>query len=85
MGVPALVSDRVGCQRDLVDDGETGWVFRAEDPADLRRQLGRALDTLGDESGRSRVRAAAIERISHYTYEQTTSGLLDALAGLHRA
>jgi glycosyltransferase involved in cell wall biosynthesis len=85
MGVPALVSDRVGCQRDLVDDGETGWVFRAEDPADLRRQLGRALDTLGDESGRARIKAAAIERISHYTYEQTTSGLLDALAALNPA
>jgi len=27
MGVPCMVSQRVGCQRDLVIPGETGWVF----------------------------------------------------------
>ncbi len=38
MGVPCLVSDRVGCQRDLVLDGETGWVFPAGDAAQLRER-----------------------------------------------
>jgi glycosyltransferase involved in cell wall biosynthesis len=36
MGVPALVSDLVGCQRDLVTEGETGWVFSAGTPDTLR-------------------------------------------------
>jgi glycosyltransferase involved in cell wall biosynthesis len=79
LGVPALVSDRVGCQRDLVTDGETGWVFRAADPADLGARLGAALDALADPGARERFRAAALGRISGYTYAQTTAGLLAAL------
>jgi len=82
MGVPALVSDRVGCQRDLVSGGETGWVFRVETAGDLAVQLGTALDALAEPGGRERFRAAALERISGYTYAQTTAGLLAALAGL---
>jgi glycosyltransferase involved in cell wall biosynthesis len=35
LGVPCLVSDLVGCQRDLVTPGETGWVFSADDPEAL--------------------------------------------------
>jgi glycosyltransferase involved in cell wall biosynthesis len=78
MGVPALVSDRVGCQRDLVTHGETGWVFKANDPADLSRVLDAALRTPQDEQ--RRISAAAAARVSRYTYEQTTAGLQRALA-----
>lgn len=83
MGTPALVSDLVGCQRDLVRDGETGWVFRAEDSAALAGSLGRALAALnGPESRRRELRDAVAQRISGYTYAQTTAGLLAALASL---
>jgi glycosyltransferase involved in cell wall biosynthesis len=82
LGVPALVSDRVGCQRDLVTEGETGWVFPAENGGLLRERLGAALDALADPGFRARRREAVLERISHYTYEQTTAGLLAALASL---
>lgn len=80
MGVPALVSDRVGCQRDLVTDGETGWVFPAEDPAALQAKLVAALAAVrADREGfRTRVRA----RISGYSYAATTQGLLHALQGI---
>jgi glycosyltransferase involved in cell wall biosynthesis len=80
LGVPALVSDRVGCQRDLVTPGETGWVFRAGDAADLPAQLGRALETLSEPAARDRFRAAVRRRIAGYNYAQTTAGLLRALA-----
>ncbi len=82
LGVPCLVSDRVGCQRDLVTDGETGWVFPAEDPAALAPRLTVALATLADPTARARIRAAVAARIARYTYEQTTSGLLSALDSL---
>jgi glycosyltransferase involved in cell wall biosynthesis len=80
MGVPALVSDLVGCQRDLVTEGETGWVFRADDTGALQTKLGLALDTVADLASRERLRRAVMQRISGYTYAQTTSGLLAALA-----
>lgn len=81
MGVPCLVSDRVGCQQDLVSDGETGWVFSAEDGASLRSALSRAL--LDIASRQNALRLAVLQRISRYTYEQTTKGLKQALAASH--
>ena len=77
MGVPCLVSDRVGCQQDLVSDGETGWVFRADDPAHLQVKLAEALTTNLDPL---KPRVAA--RIAGYTYAATTQGLLQALEHL---
>jgi glycosyltransferase involved in cell wall biosynthesis len=78
MGVPCLVSDRVGCQRDLVLDGETGWVFRASDASHLREKLATAL--AAPPAQLEKIKRAAAEKISHYTYAQTTEGFLRALA-----
>jgi len=77
MGVPCLVSDRVGCQRDLVTDGETGWVFRADDPAHLKVKLAEALAA---DLATLKPRVAA--RIAGYTYAATAQGLLRALEHL---
>ena len=80
LGVPCLVSDLVGCQRNLVLPGETGWVFPAGDTAALPSALRDALRTSPDELARLRQNVAA--NISGYTYEQTSGGLLAALASL---
>ncbi len=74
LGVPCLVSDRVGCQRDLVTEGETGWVFRADDPAQLREKLA---DALAADLAPFRPRVAA--RIAGYTYAAAATGLLAAV------
>jgi len=80
MGVPCLVSDVVGCQRDLVTDGDTGWVFRAGDAAHLNLKLDEALEALSRDAAGFKARVLA--RIAGYTYEQATEGLLSALAAL---
>jgi glycosyltransferase involved in cell wall biosynthesis len=77
LGVPCLVSHRVGCQRDLVTEGETGWTFPAEDSAALVATLRRALHDVASRG--PQLRAAVAERISHYTYSQATEGLLNAM------
>jgi glycosyltransferase involved in cell wall biosynthesis len=79
LGVPALVSDLVGCQRDLVTDDQTGWVFSATEPGALRSKLSVALTTLADPTAAARLRANVASRISGYTYKETTAGLLAAL------
>jgi glycosyltransferase involved in cell wall biosynthesis len=81
MGVPCLVSDLVGCQRDLVLDGETGWVCRAGDATHLREKLAVALATPPGQL--EKIKHAIAEKISHYTYAQTTEGFLRALAFAH--
>lgn len=70
MGVPCLVSDLVGCQQDLVTDGETGWVFRADDRAHLRAKLQEAL-----AADRPALRPAIAARMRGYTYEAAAAGL----------
>ncbi|SDS64224.1 glycosyltransferase family 4 protein [Opitutus sp. GAS368] len=80
LGVPCLVSDLVGCQRDLVTPGETGWVFPAADPAALAAALRTALRTPPEEM--SRLRRNACATAGRYTYQQTSDGLLAALASL---
>jgi glycosyltransferase involved in cell wall biosynthesis len=82
LGVPTLVSDLVGCQRDLVTDGETGWVFRANDSHAIREKLATALAALADPAARQRIRGNVAARIAGYTYQQTTDGLLAALASV---
>ena len=83
LGVPCLVSDLVGCQRDLVVPGETGWVFPASDMDALATTLRRALEIPDAEL--ARLRTNCLARIAGYTYEQTTAGLMAALAYLKPA
>ncbi len=77
LGVPCLVSDLVGCQRDLVSEGETGWVFVANDPEGLPAALTRALKTVRGDTTALRQRIAA--RIAGYTYADSSRGLMAAL------
>ena len=69
--------DRVGCQRDLVSDGETGWVFPAGSHHGLRNALARALTDTARDSEYFRKRV--LERIASYTYATASSGLAQAL------
>ena len=77
LGVPCLVSDRVGCQRDLVTEGETGWVFPATDQAGLQAALGRALTALNGDTAALRRNIAT--RIGGYSYAAAGHGLQAAL------
>jgi glycosyltransferase involved in cell wall biosynthesis len=77
LGVPCLVSDRVGCQADLVTDGETGWVFSIEEPEGLRLALDRALADIASKQDELRQRVR--ERIRAYTYAQAADGLAEAV------
>jgi glycosyltransferase involved in cell wall biosynthesis len=79
-GVPCLVSDRVGCQQDLVTDGETGWVFSITDPDGLRRALEKAL--AANAQDHARLRANVALRIACYTYEQAGAGVLQAIQAI---
>ena len=82
MGVPCIVSELVGCQKDLVTQGETGWVFDPSRPGALGSALSEALGALASPPRRAEIRSAVEKRISGYTYAQTTDGLVAALGAL---
>lgn len=76
-GLPAIVSDRVGCQKDLVEEGRTGCVFPVGDTA----SLGRAMAFMVENEGiRKNMGASARERIESYAYDRVVEGILKALA-----
>lgn len=80
LGVPCLVSDVVGCQRDLVHPGETGWIFPAGDPVALSAVLRTALRATPGEI--QRLGHNCIQTAGRYTFAQASEGLQQAIASL---
>jgi glycosyltransferase involved in cell wall biosynthesis len=85
LGVPAVVSDCVGCGPDLIIPGVTGWTFRCGDIMDLQRALGAAINSGSGE--RSAMSAAVRKHVAQYSVEHATAGLMKAVravtAGSH--
>jgi len=80
MGVPCLVSSRVGCQLDLVTSGKTGWVFDPTEPDALEAALSQAFSELESPERAAELRREVKSRVSEYDYGKTTEGLLAALS-----
>jgi glycosyltransferase involved in cell wall biosynthesis len=79
-GLPAVVSDRVGCQPDLVRDGVTGAVAPLGDVAALTDALRR----VRDHRDRGELAARCQEHIARYSYDSATRGLVTAATRLAR-
>ncbi len=73
-GLPAVVSDAVGCAPDLIEPGVTGEIFRSGSMTDLCAVLQRALALTHSEVVRTRCR----EKIQNYTVEKAAAGLASA-------
>jgi len=75
-GRAVVVSDEAGCARDLVRDGETGFVTKSRDV----QALAEALRKLTSEPGlAARMGTAGAERIRDWDYEADLRGLKAAL------
>jgi glycosyltransferase involved in cell wall biosynthesis len=80
MARAVIVSDRVGCARDLVEHGASGLVFPAGNVDALTQALAQALsDRARLEAWGQRGRAI----IRQFDYRSATAGLLEALRGLN--
>lgn len=82
-GVPAVVSDAVGCGPDLIEEGRTGMIFPLDDiPA-----LARAIEAvLAFDPVRTRETIAA--RMAVYSPNRTAQGIIEAavvVVGLRRS
>ena len=76
-GLPAIVSDRVGCGPDLVIDGETGRIFPFGDVGALARTL---LAMSADGVARSAMGRRARAHVASYSAERAVEGTLQAVA-----
>jgi glycosyltransferase involved in cell wall biosynthesis len=76
-GLPAIVSDRVGCAEDLVVPSSTGLLYRSGDASELGRRL---VEMASNGEARSEMGRAACELVTHhYTVERAVVGTIEAL------
>jgi len=73
---PVIVSDQVGCSRNLVRNGVNGFVVKACDVHRLAEALGAVLG--GDETWRT-MGARSLEIIESYSFDGNVEGLRQAL------
>ncbi len=78
-----IVADEVGCQPDLVADGENGCVFPAQNVAALAEALERVL---ADPATCRKMGRRSLERIQAFSFEANVQGLMRAFAaaGKHK-
>jgi glycosyltransferase involved in cell wall biosynthesis len=76
-GRAVVVSDDVGCQEDLVREGETGAVFPVGNVAALAAAIERVLAT---PETAARMGTAGRAHIGRFSFEQDLAGLRQALA-----
>jgi glycosyltransferase involved in cell wall biosynthesis len=75
-GKTIIVSDEVGCQRDLITDGVNGKVFPAGNIEALCVAL---VSVLRDEQGRREMGSRSLKRINLWSFEEDIQGLRQAL------
>lgn len=82
-GLPAIVSDRVGCGPDLVTDGETGFIFRFADIDHLSRRLAE-MANLAEPERRAMGERARERLFTHYSIERAVENTVTATLALAR-
>lgn len=80
-GLPAIVSDRVGCAPDLIVQGKTGAVF----PSESVEGLAEALETIAPLVGRSQTRADCRAQVAGYTINSAAEGIATAFHQMAKA
>ncbi len=72
-GCPAIVSDRCGCAPDLIVEGETGYVFKMGDAADLAAKMSLIKTNLSDVT---KVANDCITLMQKFTPERAAAQIL---------
>jgi glycosyltransferase involved in cell wall biosynthesis len=75
-GLPALVSDRVGCGPDLVLDGVTGRIFPFGNVSELARRM---VEIAANPAGLRAMGEKARDHIGQYTVEKAIEGTIRAI------
>lgn len=79
-GIPAIVSQAVGCAPDLIQRGKTGAVFRTDDVGAMAHAIEEVL-----RADRHTVERALAERIAAYSPSAAAAGIMDGVMKLRRS
>ena len=75
-GLPIIVSDMVGCAKDLVKNGENGFIYPALNVEKLSYFLKKLLE---DEKLRKKMGKKSFEIIKKWDYKRSIEGILSAI------
>jgi glycosyltransferase involved in cell wall biosynthesis len=75
-GLPVVVSDKVGCAADLVQEGNNGFVVSSNDPAQLAARLGLLVESI---SLRRSFGEASLRLINQWTHDVAARGVIAAV------
>ncbi|TXB63711.1 glycosyltransferase family 4 protein [Vicingus serpentipes] len=75
-GIPAIVSDTVGCNTDLIEEEKTGFVFRSGDATDLSQKIDKMVEIL---SSKNDMNKNVLNHIKKYSLEETIKGYKKAI------
>lgn len=74
-GLPLVVSDRVGCGADLVEEGRNGFIVPHDSTAGLAEAIGRLIE---DPDLRQRFGRRSRARVGLYSIERAADGIVEA-------
>jgi len=74
-GLPVIVSDRVGCNSDLVDEGKTGFIYDATDVNQLAIQMEKLVS---DKSNSKKMGTNSLKKISGWTKKNEAENVVCA-------
>lgn len=77
-GLPAIVSDRVGCHEDLVIDGETGFVYEYGHTSDLAQKMTLMINQ--PQQCKAMGKSAQQRILERYNVENSVRATLDVLS-----
>lgn len=82
-GLPAIVSSKVGCSKDLVIAGETGFVYSCGDVALLAEAMQRLL---ADKATLTRMKESAFQRVAlQYSVDATAHQIIEGVRQVAQA
>jgi glycosyltransferase involved in cell wall biosynthesis len=76
--LPVVVTDKVGCAADLVEEGQNGFVVPADDAEALARRLGELVE---DPALRGRFGQHGRKLVERYGIDQAADGIVNACLG----
>lgn len=79
-GLPAIVSDQVGCGPDLIEHGETGFVYPMGDVAALAAQCRQIVQMRHADA--DLIRGAVLRRIDRYSCDAAVSATMTAIGAV---
>lgn len=78
-GIPCIVSDKVGCHSDLIDEGKTGFTFKTGNVKDLTKKLDQFIKLLNKQHS---FTEDVKNKIEPYSLENTVNGYITCLSSI---